>query len=102
ISWKLEVVKCGPGAAHLREQYCTPPPVNPLSGNQSFLSVLSLQPTQIFAPSNTKEMGLADTPNVPRTEPSLARSFVTELAPVLPTQMFTPSNTSGPGCEPTL
>ena len=57
--------------------------------------------THIFVPSNAIPCGPFAT-NVPRFEPSLARSFVTLLPLVFVTQMLVPSNAIPLGLLPTV
>ena len=58
--------------------------------------------TQMFAPSKAMPEGLPPTLNVPRFEPSEARSLVTLLPEKFATQMFAPSKARALGLFPTL
>src|SRR5215467_9081309 len=74
----------------------------PKSRCHSFVRVLLVLATQMFAPSKIIETGLGVTLKVPTMEPSLARSLVTVLEPELATQMSAPSKTTAFGRAPTL
>src|ERR1051325_2957069 len=56
--------------------------------------------TQMFNPSKITPVGVRPTEIVWTSEPSLARSSVTELPTAFATQMFVPSNATAPGMCP--
>src|SRR5215472_276071 len=57
--------------------------------------------TQILVPSKATPLGCPPTEKVPRSEPSVAFSLVTVLAPVFVTQMLAPSKATPWGPAPT-